>query len=135
MDFKTAIPILGFESCKEVTLESIDGQFYRLSDKSGAGVPSFTLVSPSLLRQDYIFELPESAAKSLEAERPEDLEVLNIMIIDTPIENSHINFLAPLIFNKKRGLMGQIVLDSHKYPDFSIADPLKNYLDKKEDDT
>ncbi|WP_457594153.1 flagellar assembly protein FliW [Hydrogenimonas sp.] len=133
MDFKTALPILGFETCKEVTLESIDGQFYRLVDKEGRTAPSFTLVTPSLLRKDYIFELPETAVKNLQAETPEDLEVLNIMIIDTPIENSHVNFLAPLLFNRKKKLMGQIVLDSQKYPEFSIADPLKNYLNTEED--
>ncbi|WP_456404290.1 flagellar assembly protein FliW [Hydrogenimonas sp.] len=133
MDFKATLPILGFESCKEVTLESIDGQFYRLMDKEGKASPAFTLVTPSLLRSDYVFDLPDSVVKHLQAERPEDLEVLNIMIIDTPIENSHINFLAPLLFNRKKGLMGQVVLDSYKYPEFGIADPIKNYLNHKED--
>lgn len=133
MDFKAAIPILGFESCKEITLERIDGEFYRLVNKNGTSTPSFTLVSPALLRDDYTFDLPKSAIEKLEAETPEDLEVLNIMIIETPIENSYVNFLAPLIFNKKRGLMGQIVLDTQKYPDFHIAEPLKKYLDKRED--
>ncbi len=134
MDFKAALPILGFESCKEVSLESIDGHFFKLVDKKEGTVgPSFTLIRPSLLRNDYIFDLPSNAVKHLEAESPEDLEVLNIMIIDTPIENSHVNFLAPLLFNRKKGLMGQIVLDNHKYPDFGIAIPLKNYLNHKED--
>ncbi len=133
MDFKAALPILGFESCKEVTLEPIDGQFYRLIDKEGKAAPSFTLISPSLLRNDYVFDLPDNAVKQLQAESPEDLEVLNIMIIDTPIENSHINFLAPLIFNRSKRLMGQVVLDSHKYPGYGIADPIKNYLNQTED--
>lgn len=131
MDFKAVIPILGFESCKEVRLEEIDGEFYRLVDKNGAATPTFTLVTPALLRNDYIFDLPQSVAQKLKAESPEDLMVLNIMIIDTPIENSHVNFLAPLLFNKKSGLMGQIVLDSQKYPDFSLADPLNKYIERE----
>ncbi len=133
MDFKAALPILGFESCKEVTLESIDGNFYRLFDKDGKSAPSFILIRPSLLRNDYIFDLPESAVRSLEAQTPEQIEVLNIMILDTPLENSHVNFLAPLLFNRDKGLMGQIVLDNQKYPDFEIAAPLKSYMGQQED--
>ncbi len=133
MDFKAAMPILGFESCKEVTLESVDGHFYTLVDKDGSSALSFTLITPSLLRDDYIFDLPENAVKNLQAESPEELEVLNIMIIDTPIENSYVNFLAPLVFNKKKRIMGQVVLDNQKYPGFSLADPIGKYLDNEED--
>ncbi|BBG65120.1 flagellar assembly factor FliW [Hydrogenimonas sp.] len=133
MDFKAVIPILGFESCSEVTLEQVDDNIYRLYDKSGKSTPSFTLIRPSLLRDDYIFDLPDSAVERLEVERAEQVEVLNIMIIDTPLENSRVNFLAPLLFNREKRLMGQIVLDNRKYPDFEIAAPLKNFMDKEED--
>jgi flagellar assembly factor FliW len=54
--------------------------------------------------------------------------VLNIMIIDTPLENSHINFLAPLVFNTRNATLGQVVLDAAKYPEYNVAEPIKKFL-------
>jgi flagellar assembly factor FliW len=131
MDFKVVIPILGFDSVEELTLEPIDEIFSRLTNKK-ADTPSFTLIQPAALRDDYVFDLPKAAAEKLQLENAEDAMVLNIMIVDTPLENSHVNFIAPLVFNKKKGLMGQVVLDSVKYPDYGLADPLKKFLEPAE---
>ncbi|BDY13506.1 flagellar assembly protein FliW [Hydrogenimonas cancrithermarum] len=127
MDFKAVMPILGFDTVSNLTLEPIDDIFYRLANSEGEA-PSFTLIQPGALREDYIFDLPKSAAEKLELENAEDAMVLNIVIIDTPLENSHVNFIAPLVFNTKNGTMAQVVLDSVKYPDYGLADPLKAFF-------
>lgn len=55
-----------------------------------------------------------------------NLLIYNIMILQTPIEKSTINFVAPLIFNTDNQLMAQIIIDNRS--DFGIAEPIKNYL-------
>ncbi len=127
MIYQTVLPILGFNDIDEYRLEKIDDIFYRLENAKAKG-PSFTLIQPSVLREDYAFDLPESAAETLKLTKEEDALVLNIMILDTPLENSHVNFIAPLIFNTADGLMGQVILDGAKYPDYGIAEPIRNYL-------
>ncbi len=129
MEYKAVMPILGFDTITSWRLVAIDDIFYRLENKEGDGTPSFTLIGPETLRSDYAFDLPESAVNVLGLEKAEDAMVLNIMIVDTPLENSHINFAAPLVFNKKNGKMGQVVLENGKYPDYGVAEPLKKFLD------
>jgi flagellar assembly factor FliW len=55
-----------------------------------------------------------------------NLLIYNIMILQSPIEKSTINFVAPLIFNTDNQMMAQIIIDNRA--DFGIADPIKNYL-------
>ena len=131
MDFKVVIPILGFDAVEELTLEPIDDIFYRLRNRHGE-TPVFTLIDPSALRSAYVVDLPDNATEKLGLEEPSDAMVLSIMIVDTPLENSHVNFIAPLVFNTKKGLMGQVVLDAAEHPGFGLADPLKKFLNSAE---
>ena len=131
MEYKAVMPILGFDEISRYTLEPVDDIFYRLT-AAGAASPTFTLIRPEALRGDYVFDLPDAAAERLELEKEEDALVLNIMIVDTPLENSHVNFLAPLVFNRANGKMAQVVLDSSRYPAYGLADPVKAFMGEKE---
>jgi flagellar assembly factor FliW len=55
-----------------------------------------------------------------------NLLIFNIVILSSSIEDSTINFVAPLIFNTDNQTMAQIIIDNR--PDFSIAEPIRNYL-------
>ena len=132
MEYKAVLPIFGFDGCKRVSLEQIDEIFYRMENLDNRSLPSFTLVSPTALRDDYNFEIPDNIAHNLEIESPDDVKVLNIMVLDTPIENSHINFMAPLLFNTKKGLMGQYVIEPKENQNFGIAEKLGNYITKED---
>lgn len=55
-----------------------------------------------------------------------NLLIYNIMILQSPIEKSTINFVAPLVFNTDNQMMAQIIVDNRM--DFGIADPISNYL-------
>ena len=137
MTYRAVLPILGFNDIDEYRLEKIDDIFYRLENAKEQTL-SFTLIQPAALREDYAFDLPETVAEKLKLKREEDALVLNIMILDTPLENSHVNFIAPLVFNTAEGLMGQVILDGAKYPDYGIAEPIKTYLQpaqEKENET
>jgi flagellar assembly factor FliW len=48
--------------------------------------------------------------------------------LNEPFEESTINFAAPLIFNLKENLMGQVILDKYNY---GLTEPIKNFLRKR----
>ncbi|MBN2870461.1 MAG: flagellar assembly protein FliW [Campylobacterales bacterium] len=123
MQFELKLPLLGFESVSRMELTKIDDIFMRL-ESVGEG-PSFTLVNPFALRE-YAFDIPSSLQALMEIKEDTNLLIYNIMIVQNPIENSTINFVAPLIFNTDNQTMAQIIVDNRN--DFALAEPIKNYL-------
>jgi len=129
MQFELKLPLLGFESIKQMELKKIDDIFMRL-ESVGEG-PSFTLINPYILRE-YTFDIPASLQALMEIDENSNLLIYAIVILTTPIENSSINFVAPVIFNTDNGQMAQIIIDNRS--EFSIAEPIKNYLKDRTDD-
>ncbi len=123
MQFELKLPLLGFESVNQMELQKIDDIFMRL-ESNGEG-PSFTLISPFALRE-YAFDIPTSLQALMEVNEQSNLLIYTMVILNTPIENSTINFVAPLIFNTDNQTMAQIIIDNRA--DFSIAEPIKTYL-------
>ena len=68
----------------------------------------------------------------LDLNNAKNIAVANIMVIQKPIENSTINFLAPLIFNFDNLTMAQVVLDSTQYPMYSLSESIGQYYNKEE---
>lgn len=130
MIFEVKSPILGFEDVVKMKLEKIDEIFMRLSNVD-APAPVFVLVNPFILRE-YDFEVPVAMKLLLDLENAKNIFVANIMVMQTPIQNSTINFLAPLVFNFDNQTMAQIVLDSFKYPAYSIAEPISKWYKEGE---
>ena len=123
MELKVASPILGFENITDYTLKQIDDFFYTLEN----GNISFTLIDPAKVR-DYTFDLPAVYAQKLEADRETQLKTLAIVVLQNPIEESVINFLAPVVINEEKKLLAQVALDEQKYPDFGLAEKIGRYL-------
>ncbi|EIE4666784.1 flagellar assembly protein FliW, partial [Campylobacter jejuni] len=46
------------------------------------------------------------------------------------IEESTVNFLAPVVINLDNNTMVQVILDTVNYPDFFQADQIANYIKK-----
>lgn len=130
MIFEVKSPILGFENVMKMKLEKIDDLFMKLYNADGE-VPHFTLVNPFLLRE-YEFDVPSNVKILLDLNNAKNIAVANIMVIQKPIENSTINFLAPLIFNFDNLTMAQVVLDSTQYPHYSLSEPIGHYYNKEE---
>ena len=128
MQFELKLPLLGFETLTRMELQKIDEIFLRL-ESIGEG-PSFTLINPFALRE-YSFDIPSSLQALLGITPESNLLIYNIMILQTPIENSTINFVAPLIFNTDNQTMAQIIIDNRA--DFGIAEPIQNYLKAQND--
>ena len=131
MDFDIKSPILGFEDVTKMTLDKIDDIFMRLSNTNGTA-PVFVLINPFALRQ-YDFEVPVAMELLLDLKNSKNILIANIMVMQTPIQNSTINFLAPLVFNFDNKTMAQIVLDSFKYPAYGIAEPISKWYKEDEE--
>lgn len=86
MKFDICVPILGFENVKQVTLEKIDDIFMKMKSVDEENI-SFTLIDPFVLRE-YDFEVPDNIQEMLEIDKNSNLIILNIILIQTPIENS-----------------------------------------------
>lgn len=123
MQFDLKLPLLGFEAVSKMELQKIDEIFLRL-ESIGEG-PSFTLINPFALRE-YSFDIPSSLQALMGITPESNLLIYNIMILQTPIEKSTINFVAPLIFNTDNQTMAQIIVDNRS--DFGIAEPIRTYL-------
>lgn len=123
MQFDLKLPLLGFEAVSTMELQKLDEIFLRL-ESVGDG-PSFTLINPFALRE-YSFDIPSSLQALLGITPESNLLIYNIMILQTPIEKSTINFIAPLIFNTDNQMMAQIIVDNRA--DFGIAEPVEKYL-------
>ena len=124
MKFEVKSEILGFENIKEVELNEVDELFSTLRSSKDI---SFTLVNPNRLR-DYSFEISSATEALLEIKDEKDLMVFNVVVIQNPLDDSKINFQAPLIFNKANNTMAQDVLGLQKYPQFGLSESLKSFI-------
>ncbi|MDE5591891.1 MAG: flagellar assembly protein FliW [Helicobacter sp.] len=139
MEFLVKSPILGFEQIQKMTLEKIakDDETFMQLKSCGDDRISFTLVNPYTMRGDYEFEIPAPIRALLELpgktnidlQNAKKLATLNIVCIKDPIEESSVNFLAPLLFNFENLTMAQVVLEGFKYQAFGISEPISKFFD------
>lgn len=123
MVFDVVMPIFGFEENKAFELEKIDDIFFKL--KSVDGEVNFTLINPYSVR-DYEFEIEVEQKAVLGVVEGANILVLNLMIVNTPLEESTVNFASPLIFNFDTNKMGQVILNGNS---FGLVDKLKDYME------
>ena len=128
MQFDVKAPILGFESIQKMELNKIDDIFMRLQAVD-AQEPSFTLINPFILRE-YEFDIPTVLQSQMGINDDSNLLIFNVMIVQQPIENSVINFAAPIVFNTDNQTMAQVIINDN--PDLQLADPISNYLKVEE---
>jgi flagellar assembly factor FliW len=127
MKFDITVPLLGFENIKKVQLQKIDDIFMRMQAVEDEHI-SFTLINPFVLRE-YDFEVPKKIQQLLEIDEKANIIILNIVLIQTPIEDSVVNFIGPLIFNTDNNKMAQIILNESTQ--YSVAEKISNFLNKK----
>lgn len=126
MKFDISVPILGFEDLKQVELEKIDNIFMRMHAVDDEHI-SFTLIDPFVLRE-YDFEVPSSTKTILEINEKSNLLIFNIVLIQTPIEDSIINFVGPLVFNTDNHKAAQIILSESR--EYGVAEKISTFLNK-----
>lgn len=126
MKFEISTPLLGFEDIKEVELQKIDDIFMKMQSLHDENV-SFTLINPYVLRE-YDFEVPEKIKEILEITTKSNLLIFNIVLIQTPIEDSVVNFIGPLVFNSDVNKAAQIILADSK--EYGVAEKISSFLSK-----
>jgi len=72
---------------------------------------SFVLTSPFLFLENYEFELPDTVAKALDIEKPEDALILSTVVLDEALHKSTMNLQAPIIINRTSNKGRQIILE------------------------
>jgi flagellar assembly factor FliW len=117
--------ILGFENTMNVEITEIDELFSTMKDCDNKDI-SFTLVNPYKLRE-YSFDLPRDIKVLQSINEKSNASVYNIMIVQNPLENSTVNFLAPIIVNDDNNTIGQAVLKSGINHNFGVAENIKTY--------
>lgn len=128
MKYTVRKDILGFENTKEVEITQIDDMFATMKDIHNKDI-SFTIINPYTLRE-YSFDVSKSVEALLEVKEDSHLSVYNIVVIKTPLEESCINFLAPIIVNDDTKEIAQEILTKDAHPDFGMAESIKSFLQK-----
>jgi len=117
--------ILGFEDMTEVELHEVDELFLTMQDSKNRDI-SFTIINPYLLRE-YSFDLPSNIKILLDIKEDSSVSVYNIVIIQNPLEDSTVNFLAPIIINNDNNKIAQAVLNAKNHPEFGMAETIKSF--------
>lgn len=128
MSYEVKGSILGFEDTTSIEINEVDELFSTMQDLNNKFI-SFTIVNPYLLRE-YSFDLPKDIQVLLDINDKSHVSVYNIVIIQKPLENSIINFLAPIIVNNDNKLMTQVILNPKNHPDFGMAETIKSFKQK-----
>ena len=127
MIFELKSPLLGFEDITKMELKKIDEVFARLQVVD-AEEPSFTLINPFVLRE-YSFDIPDAVQELMEIDDNSNILIFNMLIVSTPLEESRINFVGPLIFNTDNNSMVQLILADNS--PYGVAEKLSDFLTKE----
>lgn len=133
MRYAIKAPILGFEYISSVELVKIDEYFSKIIAQNDDTNHQLThniemmLVNPYTLRE-YSFIIPKYIESLLEIDSTSRLEVYCIVVLQRNVEDSMVNFLAPLVFNTANKTAGQIALSMIEYPDFGFKESLKSFM-------
>ncbi len=130
--YEVKVPILGFENIQQVSLSQIDDIFAQVHAE-GNDSTSFTLVNPYALRT-YQFDIPQVTQLLLDITSETNLLLYNIVVVQNPIHDSTVNFVAPLLFNTDNKTMSQIILDGAKHPEYGIAEPISAFMNPEQEE-
>ena len=127
--YEVKVDILGFEDTKYIEIHEVDELFSTMQDTQNKDI-SFTIVNPYLLRE-YSFDLPSDVKVLLDINENSNVSVYNIVIIQKPLEDSTVNFIAPIIVNHANKRLAQAVLNTKKHPDFGMCESISSFKEEK----
>ena len=108
--------IPGFESLTRFAIAAPEGvEPFRIMQSLEQPEISFILTSPYHFFPDYDFQLPEAVQEDLSIEKPDDIEVWNIVTVRGQIQDATVNLLAPIIVNRKKRIGRQAILNESGY--------------------
>lgn len=123
--FQVKSPILGFDNVHEVEFAEVDDGALAFLSLQGQDV-ELLLINPYKVRE-YSFEVPAAIQTLLEIKANSNVKVFCVFVRDKESEIL-INFLAPIILNDDNKTLAQVVLNAKDYPNFGVAEPIKNHI-------
>lgn len=120
-------PILGFEETTTMEFTPVDDIFVKLKSADGRDF-TFVVIEAQLIRPGYNFDIPLYYQELLGLNKDSNRQAFVIMAIHENINESTLNFLAPILINWDNNSLAQVILDSSAYPEFSQIDKISNYM-------
>ncbi len=110
--------LLGFEEIHEYLLfhEDEENFLWSLTAANDSQIPSFIVMDPFPIREDYHPSLSERDLELLGNPQPEDLCFLVIAVIRSPLSDSVVNLKAPIVINIYNQRAKQVILEDAEYP-------------------
>ena len=110
--------LLGFEEIHEYLLfhEDEENFLWSLTAANDSQIPSFIVMVPFTIREDYHPSLSERDLELLGNPQPEDLCFLVIAVIRSPLSDSVVNLKAPIVINIYNQRAKQVILEDAEYP-------------------
>jgi flagellar assembly factor FliW len=118
--FPKGIP--GFESFEKFILFPLEENdvfsvLHSIEDES----IGLVVASPFDLKKDYEIKLEDSLLERLNIKEEAEVILLNVVTVNSKVEDITVNLKAPIVINIKAGLGEQIILDRD---DYKIKHPL-----------
>lgn len=115
--YKIALPILGFESFSELSVQKIDDFFsFLVFDEK----TKITIVNINVLSKvSFDFQIDTDVLEKLKIKSKDDFDTYFSVVSQEPIEHSIINLVSPIFINEKEKLIGQFVTTEKVDPLFA----------------
>ena len=111
--YKVILPLLGFEDYKEIEIDEIDEYFSTIVFE---GNKRISIVNINYLNRLHLnFDIDDNILNNLNVSSQKDFDIYFCLVVQSPIDNSIVNLIAPILINQKDRLIGQYVL-KHKIP-------------------
>lgn len=127
MTYELKSPILGFEHIMNIQFQRIDSLLAKITNKNEHF--EIYLVNPYELRE-YSFDIPKNIQLLLDLKGESQVEVYCVLVLQKDLENSLVNFLAPIVLNHDNNTAAQIPLSMKDYPDFDFTAKLSHFIKK-----
>ncbi|AME07248.1 flagellar assembly protein FliW [Bacillus siamensis] len=114
ISFENGLPGFNDETQFVVLPLSEDSPFLALQSVKQEHI-AFIVASPFIFFKGYEFDIDQSTLELLHIEDIEDVEVMAILTLEEPFENTTANLKAPIIVNKKEMKAKQIILHDASY--------------------
>lgn len=119
--------IIAFETVKEyVLLEQNDDDSPVMYLQSVHDTfPSFIVLNPFELIDEYAPTLPKDIEKELDVHSPDMLRYFVIAVVPKDIQNMTVNLKSPIVLNTENNKAAQVILENSAYP-------VRHYLFEKD---
>ncbi|MCY7443632.1 MULTISPECIES: flagellar assembly protein FliW [Bacillus amyloliquefaciens group] len=114
ISFENGLPGFNDETQFVVLPLSEDSPFLALQSVKQEYI-AFIVASPFIFFKGYEFDIDHATLELLHIEDIEDVEVMAILTLEEPFENTTANLKAPIIVNKKEMKAKQIILHDASY--------------------